>query len=414
MLRLIEIRVDCSDFLMCGLVRYLHHYPAEGALRERIHSVLLGYRYWMDMEGSDGMCFWSENHSLMFYSSAMAAGEMFPDDYFTLARRTGRELRAWGRARVLEWLEDVETYGFEEFLSTVYMCVTFAALINVVDFSEPVISARAAKITDRLLSMLSMHTFKNGIVAPMGRVYRNVLFPFAQGAMALMNLINPSLPYEYGEGWLGFYADSGYRIPDGLIPLMEKPVSTTYTTGNARIVLEKREDWCLTSVASPREPFTRWDNKTLQSDADTASHSDTKSFNERFHGTTCFQPGIYGYQQHMWHAALDGEAAVFINHPGSSSEEGDMRPGYWHGNGVMPRAETAGRPAGDDLPHPRGASPALYPSLLPGVPVLRETVSDGPWIFLRKGQGYIALWSSKPYEAYNGMNFGVRAAYVRG
>jgi len=403
MLRLIEIRVDCSDFLMCGLVRYLHNYPVEGALKERVRSAMLGYRYWMDMDGSDGMCFWSENHSLMFYSSAMAAGEMYPDDTFTLAHMTGRELHAWGRARVLEWLEDVEAYGFEEFLSTVYMCVTFAALINVVDYSEPAISARAARITDRLLSMLALHTYQNGIIAPMGRVYRNVLFPFAQGAMALMNLINPSLPYEYGEGWLGFYASSGYRIPDGLIPLMEQPVSTSYTTGNARILLEKHEDWCLTSVASPREPFGRWENVTLQADADTASHSYTKSFNERFHGTTCFQPGIYGYQQHMWHAALDGEAAVFISHPGSASEGGDMRPGYWHGNGVMPALKQQGGLLGMIYRIP-AIHPIHYIHLYCPQCRFDEVVTDGGWIFLRKKRGFIALWSSKPWEEWNGMN----------
>ena len=117
---------------------------------------------------------------------------------------------------------------------------------------------------------------------------------------------------------------------------MEDDVETNYTTGNARVYLEKNDDYCLTSVASPREPFTRWENETLKEDVDITTHNFTKSFNERFHGTTYFRPGTYGYQQHMWYAALDGEASIFVTHPGSTSEEGDMRPGYWHGNGVMP------------------------------------------------------------------------------
>ena len=67
---------------------------------------------------------------------------------------TGKELYNEGRAKVECWLTDVEEHGFEEFLSTVYMCVTFAALLNVIDFSAPEISRRAAAITDRLLEML--------------------------------------------------------------------------------------------------------------------------------------------------------------------------------------------------------------------------------------------------------------------
>ena len=59
MLEMIEERYDCSDFLMCGLIRYLHNYPVEGAMKDRIKDVMLNYRYWMDMDGFDGMCFWA-------------------------------------------------------------------------------------------------------------------------------------------------------------------------------------------------------------------------------------------------------------------------------------------------------------------------------------------------------------------
>ena len=136
-LSLIEQRVDCADFLLCGLIRYLRNYDVTDAEMDRVREVLTGFRYWMDQDGFDGMCFWSENHCLMFYISAMNAGELFPDAEFPLAGKTGRELYAWGRDRILDWLQDVETYGFEEFNSTVYTCVTFAALLNVIPALAP-------------------------------------------------------------------------------------------------------------------------------------------------------------------------------------------------------------------------------------------------------------------------------------
>ena len=39
-----------------------------------------------------------------------------------------------------------------------------------------------------------------------------------------------------------------------------------------------------------------------------------------FHGTTQFEPGVYGYQQNLWYAALAQDLAVFSNHPGQSCE----------------------------------------------------------------------------------------------
>ena len=112
-LEIIDQRIDCSDFMMCGLLRWLKLYGIPEGLEERTKQVLLNYRYWMDMDGFDGMCFWSENHALMFYSSAMLAGEMYPDEVFPRAAMTGRELADYGRSLVDQWLTDVEEGGFE-------------------------------------------------------------------------------------------------------------------------------------------------------------------------------------------------------------------------------------------------------------------------------------------------------------
>lgn len=403
-LSLIDARVDCADFLMCGLIRYIKRYPVDEVTAKKIKHTMTHFRYWMDQDGFDGMCFWSENHSLMFYACAMQAGEIYPDAFFPLAGMTGRELHAWGRGKVTEWLDDVEKYGFEEFLSTVYTCVTFAGLINVVDFSERALSVRAANVTDRLLRMLAQHTFKGGIIAPQGRVYRRAIYPFQAGALALMNAADPTQPAVDGEGWLGFFATSHYRFPADLKEIMDRPLSISYTTGNARIVLEKKEDWCLTSVQIPREPFTRWENETRTPNADPSSHAFVKSYNECFHGTTCFYPGVYGYQQHLWYAALNGEAILFVNHPGSASEGGDMRPGYWHGNGVFPALKQEGNVLGFiyRIPeeHPLHCIHLYCPECR-----FDEVRREGAWLLLRKGKGYIGFWSSTALEAWNGMNF---------
>ncbi|MEY8354824.1 hypothetical protein AALB39_15905 [Lachnospiraceae bacterium 54-53] len=395
----IESRYDCSDFLVCGLVRYLKNYPVDGKMAERAKEVLLNWRYWMDQNGSDAMCFWSENHSLMFYTCAMNVGEMYPDDYFPRADMTGRELYSAGRRRVECWLTDVEEHGFEEFLSTVYMCVTFAALLNVIDYSGPEISRRAAAVTGRLLEMLCRHTYDGVIIAPMGRVYREVVHPFEQGAQALMNLINPVVPYSFGEGWLGFYGSSSYQLPSGLKELMEHPADISYSTGNALIRLKKTGDYCMTSVQSPRRDpdFKRWENVSLRPDGDPSACEYTKSLNERFHGTTCFEPGVYGYQQHMWYAALDKETDIFTNHPGGTCDSSSMRPGFWYGNGVMPALTQEENMLGAvyHIPdeHPIHFTHAYFPT-----PKFQETRIRDHWLLSRQEKGFAALWCSGVME----------------
>lgn len=426
MLDLIDQRVDCADFEMNGLIRYMHCFGLPDKLAEKAKKVILNWRYWITMDGSDGMCYWSENHCLMFYTAAMCAGEMYPDDGFPRAHMTGRQLHAFGREKILEWLDDVEKNGYEEFLSAVYMCVTFAALLNVIDFAEPEISRRAEKLTDLLFEELALHVYKNGFIAPMGRVYRGVLYPFAEGAMAMMNLADPTLPTCMGEGWLAFLASSRYRLPAGLKERMRQDAECSWTTGNARIFLEKNQDYCLTSVASPREPFTRWPNDLLARAADPASNHYIKSFNEKFHGTTVFAPGTYGYQQHLWYAALDGEAVMFANHPGSTSESGDLRPGYWHGNGVMPALKQVHGKLGmiwripenhpihfihlylpecrfDEVRIEDGESPDAA-AALPGTEKPAGQAGGGSWMIARKGSGYLAFWASRRPEPFSGMN----------
>ena len=402
-LDLIEKRVDCADFLVCGLLRYMHNYELDEELSKRAKDVLLHYRYWMNMEGTDAMCFWSENHSLMFYMSAMDAGNFYPGDYFTRAKMTGRELSAYGKKKVKQWLADVETYGFEEFLSNTYMCVTFAVLLNVIDYTEPEMSKKATSIADQLLLMLSEQTFKGCVIAPMGRAYREVIYPFSQGTQSIINLIDPAAPYSYGEGWLAFLATSKYKIPEGLPEKMNEKLETAYESGNAKIYLEKNEDYILTSVASPREAdYKRWNNVHVHRDADTDLDSQeyTKSMNECFHGTSNFGPGVYGYQQHLWYAALDPEAVLFVNHPGSTTEDSELRPGYWHGNGVMPALLQTHGTLGAIY-----AIPSEYPVNFTHVYCPRgryeKTKVEKHWIFMKKGSGYLALWSSGELIPYH-------------
>ena len=66
----IDIREDCADFTAAGLIRFYleneHRLMPEN--KEEIKACLTGFKYWMDQYDGrdDGMCYWSENHQILF------------------------------------------------------------------------------------------------------------------------------------------------------------------------------------------------------------------------------------------------------------------------------------------------------------------------------------------------------------
>ncbi len=406
MLDLIERRVDCAEFEICGFVRYLKQVPIDEDLAARAKEVLLNYRYWQTQPGLDAMCFWSENHALMYYSCQLLVGEMYPDDFFPTANMTGRELSSFGYRNTKAWLEDVLKTGFEEFLSAVYLNVSLAALLNIVDYADGELSAMAVRATDEMMEKLAVHTFKGAMISPMGRVYRGVLYPFSAGSQGLVRLIDYQAPRAYGEGWIAFLTGSKYRFKNDLLQKMHDVYSGSYSIGNALITLEKQKDFCLTSVQSPRlDGYVRWPNVRNIPGIDKSGNDFCRSQNESFHGTSYFQPGTFGYMQHMWYAALSPEAVVFVNHPGCTSERSSMRPGYWNGNAVMPAVKQDKNILGviHNIPE---ETQILFTHMFLPEKKFDEVDTDGNWFFMKKDGGYIGLWSSFASTPHDEMIFG--------
>lgn len=396
----IDRRMDCADFMTCGLIRLMKLYDLGRELEEEIKKTMLNFRYWMDEDGFDGMCFWSENHTLMFYQTAYFFGGEYPDDIFKRSGKTGRELREDGRKHILEWLSDVTVQGFDEFNSGTYTAITFAALLNLVDFAEKEIADKAQAAADLIMRTIARHTFKKVIISPQGRIYRDVLYPQRQHLQALLQYVDPDAPYVYNE-WLSALIRTRYRMPEGLKEIMEQKGWQTYRSSNAVIDLYKTDEYMLTSVESPRRDKIRrvWEHRMKEEEKDSFHY--VKSMNECFHGTMQFEPGEYGYQQHMWYAALERELVVFSNHPGQCCETaGEARPGYWFGNGIMPAMRQKDNVLGILYQIP-DSHPIHFVHLFWNEKGFDETVSEGHWLFGRKDAGYIGIWCSGEMEEYD-------------
>lgn len=398
----IESRMDCSDFVASGLLRLLKLYPVEEALGKRCREVFLNYRYWMDQEGSDGMCFWSENHSLLFFGCAYIAGQLYPDDLFSKSGMTGRELKELSGIRLYDWLKDALEIGFDEFNSGGYAAVTFAGLLNVIDFCEEELSEMASRAADALLKSVAVQCFHGVNISPMGRVYREVLYPMEQDIQALIQLIDPAAPDKFCE-WISPLFHTRYRLPYDLSHDMKEELSLIYPQANALISLEKRKNYILTSVQSPRNDgiVRTWEpikDQELGSTVGTFRY--VKSLNECFHGTTQFEPGVYGYQQHMWYAALANDTLIFVNHPGTSCDAASMRPGYWFGNGIMPLLAQRKNILYCIYQIPEKHPISFTHLFWPGARMDEQAKEDG-WIAGRKNDGYAAVWCSQELTEYD-------------
>ncbi len=88
-LEFIKNEYDCYDFRQVYMVRILYEYgdriPAETRLN--IENTLFNFRYWWDEPGENPMCYWSENHQILFVSGQYLIGQKYPDLVFPYKRK---------------------------------------------------------------------------------------------------------------------------------------------------------------------------------------------------------------------------------------------------------------------------------------------------------------------------------------
>ena len=304
-------------------------------VKARIRESALNFRYWMDENGADAMCFWSENHALTFYCCQYMAGELYPDDVFLRSGRTGREQKEVATRRIKEWLDVIEVERFEEFCAGGYLAVTAAALGFVYDFCTPDLAERAARIMDYIANEAAIQCFRGIHVAPMGRIYRSSMRPYTSSLQCLLHAFSDdNVFFCYAK--LVLFGMSKYKFPD-VTDIMTRDVDVVFNSGRAEIHTKKTHDYMLTSVASPRHTdYPSVENEDTE-------YFRTKIMNESFHGTSLFTPGGYGYQQHLWYAAISDEFYTFVNLPGTERDFCGMRPGYWFGNLIFPALRQEGK-----------------------------------------------------------------------
>ena len=165
-------RYDCADF-RCQLLFRLYK---DCDLPERVKTVIkktfIDFKYHMDEPGEDSMCYWSENHQILFAVSEYLAGQEWQDEVFTNSGMTGREHMQKALKIINIWMEQKFKYGFFEWLSNNYYAENIAPMSNYIEYSLDKESVHRMKIIfDLLWFDVASHAVNNTFVAVSSRMY---------------------------------------------------------------------------------------------------------------------------------------------------------------------------------------------------------------------------------------------------
>jgi hypothetical protein len=371
-----ENRYDCADFYAIGLLALLYRYghAVRQDDRARIEAAFTGFKFWIDEPGIDAMCYFTENHQILFHVTAYLSGQLWPDRVFTNAGWTGKVQMARARPRIEQWILRRLQGNFSEWDSNAYMTLDAFAMLALVEYANSRrLQQMAAALLDKLFFLLACQSFRGAHASTHGRCYVTALKSARVENTSSLQRIAWGMGIFNGEtratGLLALARR--YRVP-AVIQRIGADVDSVVIT-RARSHAQFRPQFDMRGDT--------WDVRTLT----------YRTPDVMLSAALDYQPGSMGIQEHLWQAALGPEASVFTTYPGNSQEHGNARPNFWAGSARLPRVGMVERTViclyalQPDVG--LGISHAYFPTAM-----FEQYEINGQWAFARVGQGYVALW----------------------
>lgn len=403
---------------------------------------------------TDSMVYWTENHFILFASGAYLAGQLYRDEIFTASGETGAQKMATFRPRIMRWLKLRYEAGFSEWLSNVYYDEDIPGLVALVDFAEdPEVVQLSKMVLDLIFADMAFNHFRGNFGSTHGRTYQDKMSGTRDNTGSTFKLLfdlNEFSPGNMSSTMLAL--SDGYRLPRVIYDIARDFEREEYENRQRMsIKIEEADRWGLDTSRledgmtfltleaythpltinlfvdmldaykwwehddfAPFKPFREaLEDEALSTGLATAFEWDiTRNMRPEVDIYTYRTPsymlstaqdwrkGFGGDQQSIWQATLGLDAVVFTTHPTNYELDGDT-PRYWVGYGTMPRAiqvknvvislydvETA--------PGLYVESQLLFTHAFLSKAKFDEAYKEDGWFFARKGDGYLALWSSDP------------------
>lgn len=369
-------RGDCADFEVIALLLAHRTIPAEqwdAGLREEVRTELTGMKLWITQPGLDAMCYFTENHQLVWHVAQTLTGETFPDDRFAVDGRTGAEHAAEGRRRAAGWIARKLEGGFSEFDSNAYLAIDTYALVALIELGDDDrLRVAATTLLDLLLVTLASNAWRGVHGAAHGRSYVHTL---------------RSSRYEETSPLLRLIAGVG-TLNDAVLPVTALALAERYRIPDVvrALASDEPDDWYGRQVYRGELVFERdllqrpyrSDLRVLRTpDVALASVQD-------------YRAGLPGLQEHLWGATLGRELQVHVTHPANADTGSAARPNAWAGHRVLGRVQQH-RDVVVHLQRFTTTDPRASTHLWMPVAQLDEVVHDGDWLIGRRGDGYVAV-----------------------
>ncbi|MCX5770695.1 MAG: hypothetical protein NTZ09_10545 [Candidatus Hydrogenedentes bacterium] len=462
---MLNARQDTADFKLPGLMRLLYRHAGDPLLsadvKNRTRQAILAFKYWPDEPGADSMCTWTENHQILFSAGAYLAGQLYPDEIFTNSGRTGAQMMAVHKPRILRWLDLRYRTGFSEWLSNVYYNEDLPPLLALADFAQDAdLAQRAKMVIDLLLLDMALNSHRGIFGSTHGRSYENSKkWPQNESTSDIEWLMFDQATLHYGNMSATCFALSeSYLMPEVIYEIAndtERLENITRQRMGLRIApdnagglsfdLHNYEDgmvwlsleaychplvfptfvemldaynWWGNDFFAPFETFRPlielWrDEGTLSVEIAKFEYDLTRNVRDEVNIYTYrtpdymlssaqnYRPGYGGDQHSIWQATLGGNAVCFTTHPAQYA--GDT-PNYWTGAGWLPKVGQYKNVAiilHDASDEGRGG--LYFPVTLDFTHAwlpreeFDEVVEQDGWVFARHDNAYLALRSQNPY-----------------
>ncbi|MDX9807939.1 MAG: hypothetical protein RBS87_05185, partial [Acholeplasma sp.] len=216
----IDHRYDCADFRLICILRSLYQYQTliSKETLNQMKKTVLGFKYHMADPGFDGMCFWSENHQLIFSACEYLAGSLYPNEVFTNTKVLGSFHKDRGYQHLMYWFKTRFELGFVEFHSNTYYEEDVAPLSLLIEFGrDETITKQATILMDLLMLDFALLHHKGYFSAASGRCYdKQKMDPNQQDVLDIIHKafdLDPVQTYDYTRLSADFILNSVYQVP---------------------------------------------------------------------------------------------------------------------------------------------------------------------------------------------------------
>ncbi|WP_341358920.1 hypothetical protein V5H98_14315 [Georgenia sp. M64] len=372
----IRTRGDCADFEVVSLMLAWHWVPQDrwpAGLRDEVAAAVTGMKYWITQPGLDAMCYFTENHQLVWHVAEILAGETFSRVVFDVDGRTGAEHAAEARARVAGWMARKLRGGFSEFDSNAYLAIDSYALCALHELAEDTGLAEAARtLLDKALVTLASNSWRGIHGAAHGRSYVHTL------RSSRFEETSPILRLATGVGTLN----------DAVLPVTTLALARSYRIPDVvrRLAVDQPEEWWGRQVYRGSLGYERdLLERPYRSDLQVWRTPDVM-----LSSVQDYRAGLPGLQEHVWGATLARELQVFVTHPANADTGSSARPNAWAGHRVLPRVHQH-RQALVHVQRFTTTDPIHTTHLWLPLVQTDEHVHIGDWFAARRGDGYVAV-----------------------